>query len=82
MKKYLLGIGITLLATQAYACDEESITVVSSSGSIIQTDGGTYTVVAGDESTASSWSVGDDVLVCDGKMVNKDDGEEIEVIQR
>jgi hypothetical protein len=26
MKKYLLGIGITLLATQAYAYDEESIT--------------------------------------------------------
>jgi hypothetical protein len=83
MKKYLLGIGITLLATQAYACEEESITMISSSGSIIQTDGGsTYTVVAGDRSTASSWSVGDDVLVCDGKMVNKDDGEEIEVVER
>ena len=83
MKKYPLGIGITLLATQAYACDEESITLISSSGSIIQTDGGsTYTVVAVDQSTASSWSVGDDVLVCDGKMINKDGGEEIEVSQR
>lgn len=76
-------IGITLVATQAYACDEESITMISSSGSIIQTDGGsTYTVVAGDQSTASSWSVGDDALVCDGKMINKDDGQEIEVSQR
>jgi hypothetical protein len=54
--------------------------VISASGSIIQTDGGgTYAVLGGDRSTASSWSVGDDVLVCDGKMVNKDDGEEIEV---
>lgn len=51
---------------------------------IIQTGGGsTYTVVAGDRATASSWSVGDDILVCDSKMINKDDdGEEIEVSQR
>ena len=52
-------------------------------GARIQTDGGsTYTVAAGDRSTASSWSVGDDVLVCDSKMVNKNDGEEIEVSPR
>jgi hypothetical protein len=83
MKKYLFAISFILTAIQAHACDEESITMISSSGSIVQTDAGSsYSVVVSDRSTASSWSVGDDVLVCDGKMLNKEDGEEIEVVQR
>jgi hypothetical protein len=47
---------------------------------IVLVSGEAYDVMAGDEVTAALWQEGDDVLVCDGTIINKDEsGEKIEV---
>jgi hypothetical protein len=83
MKSLILAIGILLLANQAQACDEATIDHISANGDIIELDDGTeWEVSPRDQATVLSWSEGDDVLVCDDKIINKDDGETIDVTER
>jgi hypothetical protein len=85
MKRFtLLLLATLLLANQAQACDEASIQHISPRGDIIELDDGTeWTVSRGDRSTVLSWSEGDEVLICNDKIINKDeDGEKISVAQR
>jgi hypothetical protein len=85
MRKLLLAVvaaASATLAVQAYACDEASVEHVSSTGAIIELDDGTtWEVSPGDRATVSTWE-GDDVLVCDDKMINKSDGETVHVTER
>jgi hypothetical protein len=70
------------LATPAWAaCDKDTIDTLSDDGDlIVLTSGGSYDVDPGDQSTASGWSEGDDVLVCGNKIIDKDQGgERVEV---
>jgi hypothetical protein len=81
----LAGAAALFLATgTAHACDEASIDHISANGDIIELDDGTeWEVSPGDQTTVLSWSEGDDVLVCNNKIINKDeDGEKIDVTQR
>jgi hypothetical protein len=81
----LTSIAALFLATgTAHACDEASIDHISANGDIIELDDGTeWEVSPGDQTTVLSWSEGDDVLVCNNKIINKDeDGEKIDVTQR
>jgi hypothetical protein len=76
---------IALVALSAHgalaACDEDTIDEISEDGDlIVLSSGNSYDVDAGDESTASSWTENNDVLICDDAMINKDqNGEKISV---
>ncbi|MGH6879098.1 MAG: hypothetical protein ACREHV_17195 [Rhizomicrobium sp.] len=73
---------VILSVTPAFAsCDEETIDTVSEDGDmIVLTNGQSFDVVGGDEVTASLWMEGQDVLVCDDTMINKDEnGEKVEI---
>jgi hypothetical protein len=70
------------LAEPAWAaCDDDTIDTLSEDGDlIVLSSGESYDVAPGDETTASTWQEGDDVLVCGGTIINKDEnGEKIEV---
>ena len=59
------------------ACEEDTIETISSDGDlIILQSGASYDVASGDESTASGWQEGDDVLICGETMIDKDQGSE------
>jgi hypothetical protein len=85
IRLFIAGITALFLATgTAHACDEASIDHISANGDIIELDDGTeWEVSPGDQTTVLSWSEGDDVLVCNNKIINKDeDSEKIDVAQR
>jgi len=72
---------LALVRPALAACDEDTIDTISDEGDLIVLDSGdSYDVDLGDEGTALGWSEGDDVLVCDATIVNKDeDGERVSV---
>jgi hypothetical protein len=83
-KAIMLALFLTASNGVAQACDEASIDHISTNGDIIELDDGTeWEVSPRDQAVALSWTEGDDVLVCNDKIINKDeDGEKITVTQR
>jgi len=79
MHKLILASALVLVMTPVMACNEASVENVTSSGIIILDDGTTWQT--DDTSTVSTWA-GDDVLVCDDKMINKSSGEEVDIEER
>ena len=75
-----------LMSTPSYAasCDEDSIQSVSDDGAIIiMLSGAVYQVDDPTEMIDTSlWLVADDVLVCDDKIINKDENGEHASIRR
>ena len=63
------------------ACDEDSLETVSGDGDIlIMQSGHIYRVGSGDTVDTQLWVSGDDVLICDDEMINKDErGEKASV---
>ena len=83
MKTLILTLATTIvLLGVAYArCHEEDIDSVGDGGSIIVLLDGTVWESL-DPATSSTWLDAEAVLVCsNGKMINKDEGETIDVIQ-
>jgi hypothetical protein len=79
-KIFVTAVLLCISATQAFACDEASVQTVTPSGIVVLDDGTEWE--ADDASTVSGWE-GDDVLVCnDEKMINKSNGEQVDVTQR
>ena len=82
MKKQLITLLIAVLSgfASAQACDEHYIKSIADGGRIIiLDDGSVYKSL--DSVTSSIWLPISEVLVCDDKMINTDDGETINVIQ-
>jgi hypothetical protein len=78
--KYLLIAALALISVTAQACDEHYIKRVADGGRIIiLDDGSVYRSL--DSVTSSIWLPISDVLVCDEKIINTDDGEAVDVIR-
>jgi hypothetical protein len=77
----LVLVCISMAAPAWSACDDDTIETISDDGDLITlTSGESYDVAPSDQSTAALWQEGDDVLVCDDTIVNKDEnGEKIGV---
>jgi len=73
---WLVSLG---LGPHAQACDEDTISGISNGGTIVMESGDAYR--AANESDVSSWSDGDNVLVCKGGtlIVNTDENETADV---
>ena len=83
MKRFL-PIVMLLLASVASArafCDEEDIDTVGDGGRIIVLiDGSVWKSL--DPATSATWLSTETVLICDDKMINKDeDGETVDVVK-
>jgi hypothetical protein len=60
-------------------CDEATLEWKSDDGDYIGTqEGQKFHVMAGDESTVITWTAGDDLVICEDKIIDKDDDSEIE----
>lgn len=70
----------TMSVPAAAACDDDMISSVSSDGSIIiMISGAVYQVDAADTVDSILWLAADDVLICDGTIINTDeDGEKVD----
>jgi hypothetical protein len=64
----------------AQACDEHYVKSIADGGRIIVLDDGTV-YKSLDPVTSSIWLPISEVLVCDDKIINTDDGETVDVIQ-
>jgi hypothetical protein len=79
MKTILLAAAFVAVTLPALACDDQTIEHITPSGIIELDDGTEWEVTSGN---TSGFNEGDDVLVCNDTMTNKDDGEQISVSQR
>ena len=83
-KLLFLIIIVALVPHPAFAgCDADTIETISEDGDLIVLQSGlSYDVDLTDQSTAAQWSENEDVLVCDDKIINKDEnGEAVGVSQ-
>ena len=83
-KLLFLIIIVALAPHPAFAgCDADTIETISEDGDLIVLQSGlSYDVDLTDQSTAAQWSEHEDVLVCDDKIINKDEnGEAVGVSQ-
>jgi hypothetical protein len=64
----------------ASACESgHMVEEVMSDGEIVKLeDGSLWEVSGGDEITSALWLPTDDIVVCDGKLINTDDNESVE----
>ena len=78
MKTLVLGIALLVMAsTLAVAQDAETIDHVTDDNVIVLQNGDAY---ESQDSTSSTWMDNDDVLILDdGRMVNKDQDEVVDV---
>jgi hypothetical protein len=78
----VLMLGL-LTVGQASACDEDMISTVSSEGAVIvMLSGAVYRVDIGDRLDSALWLPPADVLVCDDRIINKDEsGESVGVVR-
>ena len=77
-KLLFLIIIVALPPHPAFAgCDADTIETISEDGDLIVLQSGlSYDVDLTDQSTAAQWSENEDVLVCDDKIINKDENGE------
>ena len=78
LKLILLAALFAAAPRPAFAgCDEDTIDTISGDGDlIVLQSSGSYDVDAADQSKAARWTENDEVLVCDGKIINKDENGE------
>jgi hypothetical protein len=74
----ILIVGLQIGA--ARACETDlSIVANLGNGQIIKLDDGSvWKIDSADSIDSQLWSVGDDIVACDDKLVHPDDGEEVE----
>jgi hypothetical protein len=81
MRKLItLLIAVLSVFALAQACDEHYIKSIADGGRIIILDDGTI-YKSLDSVTSSIWLPISEVVVCDDKIINTDDGETVDVIQ-
>lgn len=81
MKKVSITIiailGLATAAMQAAACEADHwVSSVANDGAIVTLDDGSvWQIDAGDTVDTALWTAMDDVVACDDKLVNTDEGE-------
>ena len=87
MSKLLFATAFAALAafvnTAQASCEEDTLDEVASDGDIlVMQSGRVYRVNSGDTLDTQLWLSYEDVLICDGEMINKDErGEKASITQ-
>lgn len=80
MKKILLTfIALIIIILPAISAEQNTIKEVAGNGQIIiMIDGSIYEIYSYDAITSNLWLPCTDVVITDDKIINTDDGEEVE----
>lgn len=84
MRRFLLiGVALLIGVNAVQACETGlSITANLADGKIIKLDDGSvWKINSVDANDSRFWSVGDDVVACDDKLLNIDESEEVEAVR-